>query len=143
MKLPPDDIRFPLAVVVQMLSENICRVCGWFSWRHQQSHMRFLHPPSALAMIACGAGGDNICPNVSASHVTGKHVIHGHSALAFAAILAGIIVPSKDLASRQLDVRTRPVDLALEADDRWTRNQFTDGANVPASVHDHAGFAGQ
>jgi hypothetical protein len=68
----------------------------------------FLHPASALAMVAVGAGSHNVCPDMLTAHVSWGHMIHSQVALALSTVLAGIIVPAKDLTAGQLDVGTRP-----------------------------------
>jgi hypothetical protein len=79
--------------------------------------MYFLRPATALAVVAVGASRYNICPDVLPAQVTRRHVIHGQAALALSAVLAGIIIATKDLATCQFDVWTRPMNLVLQPDD--------------------------
>ena len=80
-------------------------------------HVYFFHLASALAVIAVGTGSYDICPDMLTTHMTGRHVIDGQVALALSAVLAGIIVPAKDLTASQFDMWTRPMNLVLQPDD--------------------------
>jgi hypothetical protein len=103
--------------------------------------MDLFHFSTAFAMIALWAGSYHIRPYVSATHMPRYYVIYCHTAVAFSAILTGIMVTTKNFPARQLDVRPRPSDLHLQPDDRWTRNQLSYSFYVTTSVYDHAGFA--
>lgn len=61
--------------------------------------MGFIHFAAAFAVVACGAGRYQICPNMSAAHVARNDVIDCQIAFMLAAILAGIIVTPEDFAA--------------------------------------------
>ena len=88
----------------------------------EQVHVRFLHSATTLAVIAGGAGGYHVRPDVLAAQMAGKNMVYRQSVIAFTAILAGIIVASKYLTPRQLDARPRTVDLHSQPNDRRARN---------------------
>jgi hypothetical protein len=83
-----------------------------------QVHVCFFGMPAAFAVIASGTGRHHVCPDMLTSQVSGSDVIHRQVAILPTAVLAGIIIPSKDLAPRQLDARPRATDHILKADDR-------------------------
>ena len=116
--LPSVDVWLPLAILVQVSAKNVGRAGGRFLGRVMQVHVRFFGVPSAFAVITSGAGRHHVCPDMLASQVSGSDVIHRQVAILPTAVLAGIIVPSKDLAASQLDARPRSADHILEADDR-------------------------
>ena len=105
--------------------------------------MDFFHPTTAFAVIAVRAGRHHVSPDVLTAHVPRRDVIDRQVALAFSAILAGIIVATKYFPARQLDVRARPVNLVLQPDDRRTWQQLSHRSNVSTPVHNHIRFPRQ
>lgn len=83
--------------------------------------MGFFHFSAAFAMIARRASGDYVRPYVRSAEVARNYMINGQSAFTPAAILAGIIVASENLAPRQLDMRARAIDLIFETNNGWAR----------------------
>lgn len=79
--------------------------------------MHLFHFAPAFAVIAMGTSGDNICPDMLSAHMPGHYVIYCQVAFPLSAVLASIIVPTKDLPTSQLDVWTRPMNLVLQPDD--------------------------
>jgi hypothetical protein len=61
--------------------------------------MHFLHPASAFMVIALWASCDNVGPDMLTAHVARDDVIDGQTAITFATILAGIIIPSEHFTS--------------------------------------------
>lgn len=101
-----------------MPAENVGCAGRWFFWDAHQVHVHLLHSSSTFAVITMWAGGDNVCPDVLSAKMTGHDMIHSQAAVSPAAVLAGIIVPAKDLAAGQLDVGARPMNLGLQSNDR-------------------------
>ncbi len=128
---------------MQVPAKNILRVGGRFLGRVMQAHVRLFHAAPALAVIAMRAGRHDVCPNMLSAQVPRQDVIHRQSVIALAAILAGIIVASKYLAPRQLDARSRTMDLQLQPNDRRARQHLPYCFYVTASVQNHIGFARQ
>lgn len=62
--------------------------------------MHFMRFSPALAVIARGAGSDDVCPDMLSTHVAGNNVIHSQVAFAFSTILAGIIVAAEYFTTR-------------------------------------------
>ena len=100
--------------------------------------MRLFHLAASLAVITGGAGGHQVRPDMLPAHVARNDMIDRQIALALAAILAGIIVTPKEFSARKFDTRTWSMNLRFKPNDRWTRNQFCNRADVSASVSDHA-----
>jgi hypothetical protein len=92
-------------------------------------------------MVAMGARSHYIRPDVLSAKVTWDDMVHSQAAFPFAAILAGIIVPSKDLTPGQFHVGTRPMNLRLQPDDRRSGQQLLHRPNVTTPVYHHVGFA--
>ena len=83
-----------------MLAKNVGRV-GWRFLRNMhQVHVNLIHFAPALAMVTARAGRHQICPNMLAAHVARNHMIHRQTAVAPAAILAGIIIAAEYFAAR-------------------------------------------
>ena len=142
-KLPARNIRFPFLVFRQMPSEDIHGIRRRFLGCTQEVHVRLFHFSAPFAVVAVRARRDDIGPQVLAAHMTRDHVIHCQPAIALPAVLAGIIITPEDLPAGQFDVGTRPVDLTLQPDDRWARDELFHRSDVTASIDDHAGFARQ
>ena len=105
--------------------------------------MDILQLSTPFAVVAAGAGGHYICPDVAASQVFGKDMVDGKFADTASAILAGIIIAAKYFPPGQLHVKTRPVDHLVQANDGWAGNGFFDSLNVTAAVHDQIGLSGE
>ena len=105
--------------------------------------MRLFHFSAPFAVVAVRARRHDVRPQVLTAHVAWHHMVHRQPAVALSTILAGIIITSEDLSARQFDVGTRPVDLTLQPDDRWARDELFHRSDVTASIDDHAGFARQ
>ena len=99
-----------------MSAKNIESARGRLFRNPQKFHMHFLHPAPAFAMIAVRTGSYYVRPDMQAAHMAWCYMIHSETALALSAILAGIIIPPKDLAACQLDVGTRAMNLVLQPD---------------------------
>src|SRR5687768_10669066 len=100
-----------------MPAKDIERACGGLFRNAQQLHMYFLYFAPTLAVITVRTGGYNVCPDVLAAHMSRCHVVYRQIALALSTILAGIIIPAKDLTASQFDMWTRPMNLVLQPDD--------------------------
>jgi hypothetical protein len=74
----------------------------------------FIHSAPTFVMVALWAGCDHVGPDVLSAHMAGNDMIHGQAALAFATILAGIIVTAKNFTAGQFDVGARSVNLRLQ-----------------------------
>jgi hypothetical protein len=83
--------------------------------------MNFFGFTSALPVVAGRAGGDNVRPDVFSAQMARDHMIDGHPSIAFSAVLTGIIVAAKHLATCQFDVWTRSMHLVLEPNHRRPR----------------------
>ena len=127
-------------IISQMPPKDIFCIGRRFLGDMQKMHMRLFHLSASLAVITGGAGRDQIRPDMLPTHVARNDMIDRQVALALAAILAGIIVAPEKFAARELDTRTWPMDLRFQPNDRWTREQFCNRADVPASVCDHTGL---
>jgi hypothetical protein len=77
------------------------------------------------------------------AHMTRHHMVYRQIAVPFSAVLAGIIITTKHFTARQFNVRTRPMDLTLQSNNRGTRQQLFNRSNVSAPVDDHIRFARQ
>ena len=104
-------------------------------------HMNFFNLASAFTVVAVWACCHHVRPFVLSAHMARDHVVNRHAPFALPAVLTGIIVAAKYLTARQLYARSRTVDLHLQPNDRWPRNQLPYSFYVTASVHDHIGFA--
>jgi hypothetical protein len=62
--------------------------------------MGLFHFPPAFAVITLGTGCYNVRPFVAAIHVSRNDMVDRHAAVAFTAILTGIIITTKDLSTR-------------------------------------------
>lgn len=100
--------------------------------------MRLFHLAASLAVIAGGASGYQVRPNMLPTHVSRNDMIDRQIAIPFAAILAGIIVTPKEFSARKFDTRTWSMNLRFKPNDRRTRDQFCNRADVSASICDHA-----
>jgi hypothetical protein len=56
-------------------------------------------------------------------------------------ILAGVIIPAKDLTFGELDPWARAVDHFFQPDNRWTRENLPHSLYLAASVKDKVGFS--
>lgn len=63
-------------------------------------HVRLFQSSSALAVVAGRAGRHQICPLVLPSQMPRDDMVHSQAAIAFAAVLAGIIIASEEFAAR-------------------------------------------
>jgi hypothetical protein len=70
-------------------------------------------------------------------------MVYGQAAVTFAAVLAGIIIPAKDLTAGQLDVGARSMNLGFQSNDRGTRQQLLHRPDVSTPVHHHVSLASQ
>ena len=141
--LPAVDVRLPFPIFRQMPPEDILGIGRRFLRRMQQVHMHLFDFAPAFAMIAMRAGGYHIRPHMLPAHVPGVNMINCQPIITSAAILAGIIVAAKYLAPRQLDARSRTVDLHFQPNDRRTRDHLFYCFYVTASIDHHIGFARQ
>lgn len=98
--LPACNIRLPIAVVREVLAEDIRRLGRRFLRDVHEVHVRLFHFTPALAVIARRASRYQIRPNVLTTHVTRDDVINGQVEVVFAAILTGIIVAAEYFAAR-------------------------------------------
>ena len=101
-EVSPKDIRG----IRRRLLRNMC-----------QSHVCFIEPASALAMIAGRASRYHVRPGVFTAHVTRQNMVNRQPSITLSTVLAGIIIAAEDLTARQLHVRARAVHLAVESDD--------------------------
>jgi hypothetical protein len=108
-----------------------------------QMHMDFIHPAPSLTMVAAWARRHDIGPGVLPAEVPWNDVIHGQPTVAFATILAGIIITAKDLSSGQFYVWTRSMNLGLQSYDGRSWQQLLYRLNVSTPVYNHVSFAGQ
>jgi len=142
-ELPAINIRLPFFTLIQMPAEDVQGVCWWLFRDFIQVHVGLFHFVTAFVMIAAWTGSDHIRPLVLPAHVAWDDVVHCHSAITLPAVLAGIIVATKYLTTRQLDAWPRTVDLHFQPNNRGARDQLRYSFYVTASVHDHVGFARQ
>lgn len=77
----------------------------------------FFDRTPAFTMIAGGAGGDNVGPNMFSTHVPWKDVIDGQIVAVPTAVLAREIISTKDFLARQLDPDAGPGDHFFQAND--------------------------
>jgi len=103
----------------------------------------FLCPTPAFAVIAVWAGSHNIRPDMLSPKVTRGDMVNGQVSFALPAVLAGIIVATKDLTTCQFDVWARAVDLVFQPDHGRTRQQLLYRTDMSTSIDDHVGFARQ
>ena len=80
-------------------------------------HVYFFCLPSALVMIAVWARRHHVRPDVLSAHMAWNDMVHRQTAVALAAVLAGIIVATKYFAPGQLDVRAWSMHLSLQSND--------------------------
>src|SRR3972149_7682344 len=97
---PTRNIRFPLAVFGEMLAKDVSRVGRRFLWNVHEAHVPLLHFTPPFAMITERTSRRKIRPNMLSTHMTRNNVVDGQSRVAFAAILAGIIVTAEYFAAR-------------------------------------------
>jgi hypothetical protein len=103
----------------------------------QQAHMNLVQPSPAFAVVATRAGRDHVRPHMLPAQVLGQDMVDGQGGVTAAAILAGIIIASKDFASSQFHAWARPMDHVLQADHGGSRQQLVDGVDVTAPVDYH------
>ena len=141
--LPTLDKLLPLGVFFQVAPKNV--ICaGWRLDRNvQQVHMHLRQLAPALAVVTARAGGYNIGPDMFPAQVFGQNMVHRQHAGVTPAVLAGVIVPAKDLPAGQLDLQARPVDHLVQPDDGWPRQRLPDGLDGAATVHHHVSFTGE
>lgn len=63
-------------------------------------HVRLFQSSPALTVITCRAGRHQICPLVLPAQMSRDDMVHRQTAIAFTAILAGIIIASEEFAAR-------------------------------------------
>jgi hypothetical protein len=107
----------------------------------KQVHMSFFGSSAAFAVIAGGAGSHDIRPDMQAALVAWNHVIDSEAGLAASTILTCIIVPTKDLATRQLHVGAWAAYLMLKTDHRRSGKLQSDGAKVSTAIRNHRRLA--
>jgi hypothetical protein len=73
----------------------------------------------------------------------GPDVIDRQADIPLPAILAGIIIATKNLAPCQFHVGTGPVDLVLQPDDRRPRKQLGNCMDMAAAIDNHASLTRQ
>jgi hypothetical protein len=73
--------------------------------------MRLVRAAAALPVVADGTRGDHVRPSVQAALVAGHNVVDREAAFAATAILAGKIVPPKNLSAGQFHVGSRASNL--------------------------------
>jgi hypothetical protein len=87
----------------------------------EQAHVYFVQSSSAFAMVTTRAGRDHVRPNMLSTQVLGQDMIDRQGIIAASAVLAGIIIASKNFASSQFHAWARPVDHVFKADNRRSR----------------------
>ena len=97
--LPTLDELVPFGVFLQMSPENIVSIDRGFLRGMQQGHLDFTQFPSALAMVAGGAGGHYVRPDMFTAQVLGPDMVNGQVAGMSSAVLAGVFVTAKNLAA--------------------------------------------
>ena len=106
-------------------------------------HARLLYCATSFAMIAGCAGRYQVLPAVLSSQTAGNDVIYSQVLLTLTAVLAGVIISSEDLALAQFDMRARPLDHRVQADDGWPWEGFGDGMDNAAPIHHQGCFPRQ
>lgn len=97
VELPTFNIGNPLTVVVQVFTKHIESRGGWGAGLSAQFHVHLVQPAAALFVVAAGAGRHQIFPNMGPAQATGDHMIDGWVLRSLTTVLAGIVVPPKDL----------------------------------------------
>jgi len=108
----------------------------------KQAHPGFVYFPPSLAMIACRTSRHHVRPYVLPSQVFGQDMVESQFIGVVTAVLAGIIVPTEYLPSREFHPRAGSMDHLFKPDDGWTRNGQLDRLDAAATIHDHVGFSG-
>src|SRR5207248_1958112 len=82
----------------------------------EKQHLRFGEGAATLLVVAVAARGDHVLPGVLSATMTRHHVIEREVVATLAAVLAGVVVALKDLFTRQLHDRARPLHVIDETD---------------------------
>src|SRR5258707_2467355 len=120
--LPALDVLAPIVIVSQVPAKKIVGRGGGLGRPAAQVHVGFGGRPTALAPVALLAGGHQVVPAMLAAAVARLHVIDGQVRHLPSAILAGVVVATKNLALGQLHPRPRAPDHACQPDDRRARD---------------------
>ena len=139
--LPTSNELLPFLVLINVTPEDIIgtdwRLFGYL----KQVHMDFAQLPSALAMVAIRAGGDNIGPGMIAAHVLGEDMVHSQIVCVASTVLADVAITAKNFPAGQLDLQAGTMDHLLQPDDRRPRQGLLDGLDIAATVHYHVSFS--
>jgi hypothetical protein len=84
-----------------MSPEEITSIRGWFLRSMAKRHMDFSQLPASLTMITSRTGSDNILPGVFTTKVFWPNMIYCQLARMTSAILADVLVTTKDFTARQ------------------------------------------
>jgi hypothetical protein len=124
-----------------MSPEDVGGIQGGLLRHAEEAHVGFLRIATTLAVIAGGAGGHDIVPDVRTPLKSGDHVVHGEPYFTTTTVLARIIVATKDFAASELYVRSRPAHLEFKANDGGAGHLKRYSSHVSTAVGHHGGFA--
>ncbi len=104
--------------------------------RFEQFHSGFVGSTITLFRIALHAGADKIFPRVHSGTGFRHYVVNRKRGFGCAAVLALVVVASKDIFPRQLYFFHRYVDVAAETNNAGARKDIPNGTHFPFFIGD-------
>ena len=105
--------------------------------------MRFLESPATLLEIAIGAGSNQIGPAVFPASVTGHNMINCKVIGSSAAVLASIVISTKDFTFCETHMWSGAFNHIPQPDDRGAWIRLPHRMNKAASVEQQLSFASE
>lgn len=124
-----------------MIKAVFGRRAGFKGWA-QQVHIGLFQRFAPFVAIAGMTRGRKVLPGVLPSHMSGQDVINGEVGGFFAAILAGVVIPTQDFPFRESQAGSRPLHHVHQTDHRRGFKFLNTGANHTPPIDNHFCFLG-